>query len=234
MRTLAIVPVKNFDLAKQRLAGVLARGSRESLAQAMFSDVLASLRRARSVDSIAVVTADAAAQSLARDGATVLLDDVRAGQSAAAEIGVRHALATNFERVPLVPGDTPMIAPDDLDRLLARTAEDGIAAGIVADRHGTGTNALVLAPPDALQPSFGPGSLARHVSGAEEAGVAHRVEQAPSLEHDVDTPEDLAALWNALDAERGGAQRTRGALRQLERSGARAALDAQRSSAVIR
>jgi 2-phospho-L-lactate guanylyltransferase len=96
----------------------------------------------------------------------------------------------------------------------------------VPDRHGTGTNALVIAPPDAVEPSFGPGSFARHVSAAESAGVEHRVERVPSLMFDVDTPEDLAELGAALagDARRGQAPSTRGALRQLDRSRARASV----------
>jgi 2-phospho-L-lactate guanylyltransferase len=188
----------------------------------MFSDVLAALRRARGVDAIVVVTADPAAHSLAGDYATVLRDELRAGQSEAAEIGIRHAIAARFERVLLVPGDTPLIDSDEVDRLLHRTAVDRIAVGIVADRHGTGTNALVLAPPDVMAPRFGPDSRARHVAAAEVAGVSHRLELADSLAHDVDTPEDLDALAVALESGRAGAQRTRGALRQLSRSGARA------------
>lgn len=187
----------------------------------MFSDVLAALRRMREVHAIVVVTADPAAQSLASDDATVLRDAVRAGQSVATQIGIRHAMAEGFERVLLVPGDTPLIDPGEVDRLLARTAADGIAVGIVADRHGTGTNALVLTPPDVMAPSFGPDSRARHVARAEELGLAHRVEEVASLAHDVDTPEDLEALREAIESGRSGAQRTRGALRQLTRSGAR-------------
>jgi 2-phospho-L-lactate/phosphoenolpyruvate guanylyltransferase len=220
VRTLAIVPVKSFDIAKQRLSGALARGSREALAQAMFSDVLAALRRMRRVQSIVVVTADAAADTAARQHATVLDDDRRAGQSAATGIGIRHALAAGFERVLLVPGDTPLIEPGEVDAMLDRGAADGLAVGIVADRHGTGTNALVLSPPDALEPSFGPDSLERHTAAAEAAGGRHRLEHAPSLAHDVDTPDDFVALMAALDGTRTGAQRTRGAIRQLERSGA--------------
>jgi 2-phospho-L-lactate guanylyltransferase len=187
----------------------------------MFSDVLAALRRVPDVDAIVVVTADPAAQSLASDDATVLRDGLRDGQSVATQIGIRHAIAQEFERVLLVPGDTPLIDPEEVSGLLHRTAADGIAVGIVADRHGTGTNALVLIPPDAMAPSFGPDSLARHVSLAQEAGLPHRVEEVESLAHDVDTPEDLEALRQALDSGRAGAQRTRGALRQLMRSGAR-------------
>jgi 2-phospho-L-lactate guanylyltransferase len=163
----------------------------------------------------------------------MVLRDDQTGQSAAAEIGIRHALASRFDCALLVPGDTPLIDPAEIDALLDRSEADGIAVGIVADRHGTGTNALALIPPDAIAPSFGPDSLARHTAAAEEAGVSHRLELAPSLAHDVDTPEDLSALWSALDGARGGAQRTRGALTQLERSGARSALAAQRSSAAL-
>lgn len=221
MRTLAIVPVKGFGEAKQRLSASLAPGARSSLAQAMFSDVLAALDRVRAVEAVAVVTADPAAQQLAHGRALVLHDAAQAGQSAAAEIGVRHALAGGFERVLLVPGDTPLIDALEIDTLLARAEHDGIAIGIVADRHGTGTNALVLAPPDALGPAFGPGSRERHVGLAAASGMTHRVEHAPSLAHDVDTPEDLDALRAALAGVRGRGQRTSGALRQIDNSRAR-------------
>src|SRR5207302_7322924 len=64
---------------------------------------------------------------------------------------------------------------------------------IVPDRHGTGTNALLLTPPDALAPSFGPGSCERHARQARAAGVAAEVVEVPSLATDIDTPEDLEA-----------------------------------------
>ena len=67
MRTLAILPIKSFGAAKQRLAGLLGNGSRQALAQAMFLDVLASLRRVPDIDAVAVVTADADAQTAARN-----------------------------------------------------------------------------------------------------------------------------------------------------------------------
>ena len=216
MRTLAIVPVKSFDEAKQRLGSSLARGARSSLAQAMFSDVLAALDRTRGVESIAVVTADPAAQQLAHGRALLLHDSAQAGQSDAVQVGIGHALAMGFPRVLLVPGDTPLIDPPEVDDLLETSEREGLQVGIVSDRHGTGTNALVLSPPDAIAPAFGPGSLERHVRLAVGAGSPHRVLPVPSIEHDVDTPEDLEALRDALDGVRVRAQRTRGALRQFD------------------
>jgi 2-phospho-L-lactate/phosphoenolpyruvate guanylyltransferase len=195
----------------------------------MFSDVLGSLRQAQRVDAVAVVTRDHAAETLSLELATVLPDESQAGQSEAAEVGIGHAIAAGYERALLVPGDTPLIDPAEIDLLLDRSARDGLAVAIVADRHGNGTNALVLTPPDALAPAFGPGSLARHVSAAEADGRPHRVEPCSSLALDVDTPDDLATLMSTLERVRGGAQRTRGVLRQLERTGSLRALAAARS-----
>jgi 2-phospho-L-lactate guanylyltransferase len=222
MRTLAIVPIKSFELAKQRLSAALAVGSRRSLVQAMFSDVLGALRRTEAVERIAVVTADFAAGELATgDHMVVLHDGASAGQSAATEIGIRYAVDEGFDRVVLVPGDTPLLRPADVDEMLERCARDGIAIAIVPDRHGTGTNGLVITPPDAFRPSFGEGSLERHLAQARESGLPHRVEKLASLEHDVDTPGDLAALFEVVERSERGAQRTRGALAQLDRSGVR-------------
>jgi 2-phospho-L-lactate guanylyltransferase len=217
MKTLAILPVKSFAAAKERLAESLGAGSRQALAQAMFADVLGSLRRTPGLDGIAVVTSDRAAEAAARaDRVLVLADPAQAGQSEATLIGIRHALANGYDRVLLIPGDTPLVQPDDVAALVA--AGDEVV--IVPDRHGTGTNALVLSPPDAIEPSFGPDSLARHVAAAEAAGVSHHVEEIATLALDVDTPADLAELAAELELHRGKAPSTRGALRQLDRAGA--------------
>ncbi|HEV2076045.1 MAG TPA: 2-phospho-L-lactate guanylyltransferase, partial [Thermoleophilaceae bacterium] len=160
MRTLAVLPVKSFDSAKQRLSDALGGGSRQLLSQAMFGDVLGALRRARHVEAIAVVTDDHEAEALLRgQRATVLADDRRAGQSAAAQIGIQHAVREGFRRVLLIPGDTPLVEGDAIDDLLEASRAERLEVTIVPDRHGTGTNALVLCPPDAMAPSFGPDSL---------------------------------------------------------------------------
>jgi 2-phospho-L-lactate guanylyltransferase len=214
MRTLAILPVKSFGAAKQRLSPALDDGARGVLAEAMFADVLAALRLVPGLDGIAVVTADARAEAAARDaGATVLPDTEEAGQSAAASIGISHALSMGFERVLLVPGDTPLLDPAEVGALLAARRP----VSIVPDRHGSGTNALLLRPPDAIAPSFGPGSLERHVRAADAAGVPAAVEEVPTLVLDVDTGDDLSALLAALAERPDVAPATRAALRRLER-----------------
>ncbi len=218
MRTVAVVPVKSFDAAKQRLSPRLGGGSRHLLAQAMMADVLAALRRVRRIDAVAVVTDDHEIEAMLRgDPVTVLRDDQRDGQSAAAMIGIRHAIADGYRRVLLVPGDTPLIDPGEVDRLLDASRTGRADLIIVPDRHREGTNALVISPPDAFEPRFGPESLERHLEAARTAELPHRVEEVESLMHDVDTVEDLTALAAELEVRRGVAPRTRGALRQFDR-----------------
>jgi len=217
MRTLAILPIKSFDDAKQRLAHELNSSTRRVLAEAMFSDVLVALRRTPSISEIVVVTADHGAQRIAAGYGATVLDDNDEGQNVAASNGVQQALRSGAERVLLVPGDCSLLDPKDLEQLIARPVGDRSVL-IIPDRHGTGTNALLLTPPDAMTPAFGPGSCQRHVYSARVAGAVPEVVEFASLALDVDTPADLALVQTTLAASIGGAARTRGMLNQLTRS----------------
>ncbi|HEX2085531.1 MAG TPA: 2-phospho-L-lactate guanylyltransferase [Solirubrobacteraceae bacterium] len=201
MRTVAILPVKSYDRAKSRLAGAVvppggaaAFGAldRASLAAAMAERVLDALAGAERLDAVLVVTREEAARAaaLAR-GFEVVDEPVLAGHNAAAELGITRALALGAERALLVPGDCPLLAADEVDGLLDRHPGRGVV--VVPDRHRTGTNALLLCPPDAIRPAFGPGSFARHLALAGDAAV----DEVPGLLLDVDTGEDLAALHEA-------------------------------------
>ncbi len=215
MRTTAVLPVKSFARAKQRLGEAVGDEDREQLAAAMVGDVLAALTAVAQIDEVVVVTAEPlAAQAAERSGAAVVEDTEEAGQSAAANRGIDAALARGAERALLVPGDCPAVDPDEVARLLARTTQDPSVV-IVPDRHGSGTNALLITPPDALSPSFGAGSFARHAALARAAGATVKVCDLPSLGLDVDTPDDLGALRSALDARPSAAARTRAVLDRL-------------------
>lgn len=217
MTTIAILPLKTLDRAKQRLAVELEASPRRSLVEAMFSDVLIALRRAATIDSVIVVTPDHAAQRIGAGYGGEVIEDDDAGHNDAARRGIEHAVRLGADRVLLVPGDCPLLDPGELDALVGRRARSGTVL-VVPDRHGTGTNALLITPPDAFAPSFGEGSHDRHLEQARAAGLSAESIPVPSLALDVDTPEDLTMLTEALESSRGGAALTRGMLRQLLRS----------------
>lgn len=220
MSAVAILPIKSFTEAKQRLADHLPAGARRALVEAMFSDVLVALRRSSAVVQLIVVTRDTVAQQVAGGYGATVLDEQQPGHSAAALVGIARAARDGAERVLLVPGDCPLLAPAELDALIGRPAPPRSTL-VVPDRHGAGTNALLLTPPDAIEPAFGPGSRERHVQRARERGSQPEVVEVPSLGLDIDTPEDLAELETRLSLTRGGAARTRGMLTQLSRSAPR-------------
>jgi 2-phospho-L-lactate guanylyltransferase len=217
MPALAILPIKSFEEAKRRLRHHLGPGERHALAEAMFADVLIALRRSSAVQGIIVVSADHVAQQIAAGYGASVVEDLNRGHNPAASLGINAAVRTGAERVLLVPGDCPALDPAELGTLIDRPAAPRSVL-IVPDRHGTGTNALLLTPPDALAPSFGPDSRKRHHDQAAAANLEVEVVEVSSLALDVDTPEDLDALQERLDNSHGGAARTRGMLNQLMRS----------------
>ncbi|HWB98571.1 MAG TPA: hypothetical protein VG672_17800, partial [Bryobacteraceae bacterium] len=66
---------------------------------------------------------------------------------------------------------------------------------IVPSADGTGTNALVRTPPDAIPSCFGPGSLQAHLEQARTRGVFAEVVRPSGIVFDLDTPEDVAELF---------------------------------------
>jgi 2-phospho-L-lactate/phosphoenolpyruvate guanylyltransferase len=212
VRTVAVLPIKSFSRAKSRLG---EQFDRSELAAAMARDVLGALAATPGVDDVIVVTGEPLADDT---GAVFVPEPEEPGQSAAAQRGIDAAGDRGAERVLLVPADCPALDPDELGRLL-RDPADPPEVVVVPDRHGTGTNALLVAPPDTVAPSFGAGSMARHAARARAAGAAVKVRPVPSLGLDVDTADDLAALRAALAARPALAPRTRAVLERLVPAG---------------
>jgi 2-phospho-L-lactate guanylyltransferase len=210
MRATAVVPVKRFAAAKSRLAPGIEETRKPDLVAAMVADVLEAIGAARLIERTIVVSQEPrAAELAAAAGADLLSDFDDASHSAAALAGIAAAAAAGAGCVALLPGDCPLLDPRELDKMLTGVPDSYVA--VIPDRHGAGTNALVLAPPSAIEPSFGEGSRERHVAAARAAGIPFGVEELPSLGLDLDTPADIVALTMRVEIG-GGAKRTAKAL----------------------
>ncbi|HTU15826.1 MAG TPA: 2-phospho-L-lactate guanylyltransferase [Solirubrobacterales bacterium] len=207
MNAIAIITAKRFTSAKQRLAGSIDEELRLRLVEAMLGDVLQAVGEARTVSGILVVTGEGIAADLARAaGAEVIHDPEDVSHSGAALLGIARAEELAADCVALLPGDCPLLDPRELDRLLTGLPTPFVT--VVPDRHGTGTNALALSPPRAIEPAFGEGSRERHLTLARTAGVPHTTEDLPTLALDLDTPADFVALTTRLEMSPGRAART--------------------------
>jgi 2-phospho-L-lactate guanylyltransferase len=192
--TVAIVPVKSLAEAKSRLSSVLPADLRRKLVLTMLEDVVDALAAVPSIDRTLVVTPDRDVAELSRrKGAGALEEEAPSNLNAALMLGAAHALRHAAARILFLPADLPLANAAELGAIIAALAAPRGAA-LVPARDGDGTNALLIAPPDALSPSFGPGSFGRHYGKARACGLAPRILRLDGLALDIDTPEDLARL----------------------------------------
>ena len=190
--TFAILPVKARAHAKQRLAGMLTAAQRRELARVMFEEMLGKIMAARGIDRVVVATSDAdAAAHARREGAMLFAETEQRGHSHSADQAARRAMDAGAATVLLLPIDVPLATTLEIESLAA-AARPGVI--LVPSADGTGTNALVRTPPDAIESRFGQDSFRAHLEQARARGIGAEVMRPPGLVFDVDTPEDVAEL----------------------------------------
>ncbi len=185
----AIVPIKTFDRAKQRLANVLSEEERRSLMLAMARDVLTCLAKSKRLSGVLIVSRTVEADALAQTFATErFAESPDANLAGALEQATQHLIA-NFDArgVIVVPADVPGIETEELDDVLA--AHEQVT--ILPDAENIGTNGLVCSPPLCMPYIFDGKSFKPHVDGAFAVGITPRIVPGTRFSLDVDVPDDL-------------------------------------------
>jgi len=197
------VPVQDLVNAKQRLVAFLSPPERRDLARAMLEDVLEAMVAALPA-SVLIVTTDVEVQALARTlGVECLVESGNRGHTAAVAFAQREATARGASHFLTLPGDVPCATPEEVTTL-AGALDGAPGVAFVPSRSGLGTNAALLAPPDAMPLTFGEPSFDNHLAAARAAGFSPRVLHLPGIGLDVDAPDDLPALLERGPATRSG------------------------------
>jgi 2-phospho-L-lactate/phosphoenolpyruvate guanylyltransferase len=188
----AVVPVKDLWGTKSRLAPVLDPGARAGLTLYMMGRVVAAVREA-GVGDVCVVSPDRMVLKEAeRRGATPLLQESR-GLNPALEEGRCRGLEIGASTLLVLPADLPLLDAGDV-RAVLEVVGEGPSVIISPDGTRSGTNALLLQPPDLLPFAFGPDSFEAHLGAARRRDLRVRVCERPHLAFDLDTAGDLARL----------------------------------------
>ncbi|HEX6709569.1 MAG TPA: 2-phospho-L-lactate guanylyltransferase [Rubrobacter sp.] len=188
----AVVPVKDLRGTKSRLAPVLDPGARAGLTLYMMGRVVAALREA-GVEDVCVVSPDRIVLAEAqRRGAIPLVQESR-GLNPALEEGRRRALDLGASSLLVLPADLPLLDAEDVQAVLEEAGE-GPSVVISPDGARSGTNALLIRPPDAIPFAFGPDSFEAHLEAARSRKLDVRVCERCHLAFDLDTANDLARL----------------------------------------
>jgi 2-phospho-L-lactate/phosphoenolpyruvate guanylyltransferase len=194
MNITALLPVKGFRNAKQRLSPMLSAAARERLAETMFRDVLHQVGLARGLAGTCVVTGDDNVAAIAAAaGAAVLREKAENGETGAVDFARRELKSAGCEAVLILPADMPLLRAADIEKLLAQVAADEKApvALLVPSHDRLGTNALLLAPPDLIQLRFGYDSFNFHSAQVTSLGLASRCFENEHIALDIDEFQDL-------------------------------------------
>jgi len=228
-RIVALVPVRGLEGAKSRLGEALDAEERRALVERLLARAVAAAAATPAVVEVMAISPDPDVLALARTLGARGIAQEGGGLNEALDIGRAAAVAAGADAILVVPGDLPAVTTHELARIVAqarahlagpdaaRTANASpggwspvaeaaprALVALVTDRAGTGTNILLVAPPDAIHFHFGVDSRTVHAAAAHVAGAAY-LEIAGPLDLDLDTPEDLlaaeAAGWTDLRAE---------------------------------
>lgn len=208
----AIVPIKELDGAKQRLAPLLSPAQRRALIEVMMGEVLEAVAGARSLAGLLVVTLDPQATALAkRFGARVVTDGAREGHTGSVTAGLRLLASEGRNGMITLPGDIPAVTSQEIDLVVAAHLP-GPAFTISPAHDDLGSNAVICSPPDAVPLRFGENSYFPHLEAAERCGIEPMVIRQPGIAMDIDHPVDLASF---LRLPQSAGTRTRALLEEM-------------------
>lgn len=190
----AIVPVKPLRRGKSRLSTTLSEDERAQLNEKLLKHTLETLTSLKELEQVLVVSRDPHALTVARrHGARTVREDGQPHLNTALARATVVAKIHATRGVLILPADLPLLEPADIRALIER-AKDPPVVVIAPDRREEGTNALLMSPAGLIEYDFGVGSYRRHCEHARKAGARLEVVKLPSLELDLDLPEDLALL----------------------------------------
>jgi 2-phospho-L-lactate/phosphoenolpyruvate guanylyltransferase len=194
MKISALMPVKGFRNAKQRLSPLLGVAERELLAEVMFREVLGQVLGALGLAEIFVVTGDDRVAEIACGlGVQVIREETEKGETEAVDFARLELKMLGREAVLIVPGDLPLVRSTDIEAVLAQIPDGASSpfALLVPSHDRMGTNALLLAPPDLIQLRFGYDSFSYHSSQIVAQGLPLRLLENEAIALDIDEPKDL-------------------------------------------
>ena len=190
----AVVPVKEFEGAKQRLSPALSPNERRLLATTMLEDVLDAVSAVKALAGLLVVTVDPVATSLAgRYGARIVTDGARDGHTGAVTAASRLLAREGQTGMMTMPGDIPRLSPTEIAATLA-AHQAAPSFTIVPAHDDLGSNTIVCSPPDAVPLRFGEDSFYPHLDAARKQGIEPLVVRHPGIGMDIDNPVDLVTF----------------------------------------
>ncbi|MEM3506517.1 MAG: 2-phospho-L-lactate guanylyltransferase [Candidatus Bathyarchaeia archaeon] len=190
MSVFLIIPVKKLSDSKTRLSSILSPIERKALMLAMIKDVLKAAKSSKKIDNIILVSSDQNVFKISKEFNIEFLEErSQHGLNNALQNAIKYCIKKNSKSVLIIPADIPLVLAEDLEEIIGLSESSSIV--ITPSKNGCGTNALMLSPPNIIQPMYGNNSFYSHIYEAKIKGVETKVYKSYRLALDIDTPKDL-------------------------------------------
>lgn len=195
----AIIPVRELNKSKSRLANILTLELRKNFIKQTLLNVIKACLKTEELKKVVVVSPDVEVLRLSREnGAEILDEEFERGVNGAISFALEKL---NFEMLSILilPSDLPLITSDDLSKIISISGRPPSVV-IAPSSRMDGTNALLLNPADVIKPFYDQDSFSNHLTVAVEKKVKTTIYISRNIILDIDTPKDLKDFLKCREA----------------------------------
>lgn len=196
-KTLIIVPINEFSVAKSRLRKSFSQDAINKLVVKLSSQLLdrveALLVEFESIYDLAILTECNKVKSLYKSRNILYISPQKKGTlSEKISFAERWAVKKNYKTICILPSDLANPTLEDLRDIIFSPMEENMM--IICPSYNNGTNALHITIPTNLKFSYGLNSFKKHLTIAKKNKIKTKILYLNSIQLDVDNEKDLTEL----------------------------------------
>jgi len=189
---IAIIPAKDFQRGKSRLAGVLKEKIRINLQRWMLNNVLESVTNCNLIDNTVVVSDSIDVLNIASQFNTETINSNSHDLNIDLGKGIEWAKKGNAKSILIIPSDLPLIEKDSVTKIIEKGIK--LSSVVITPSSDGGTNSLFFLSKKIPKLSFGENSFKKHWEGYVKKKIDIVSYENESLSFDLDTPDNLKKL----------------------------------------
>ena len=196
-KTLIIVPINEFSVAKSRLRKSFSRDAINKLVIKLSSQLLdrveSLLVEFKNIYDLAILTECNKVKSLYKSRNILYISPQKKGSlSEKVSFAERWAVEKNYKTICILPSDLANPTLEDLRDIIFSPMEGDMM--IICPSYNNGTNALHITIPTNLKFSYGLNSFKKHLNIAKKNKIKTKILHLNSIQLDVDNEKDLTEL----------------------------------------
>jgi 2-phospho-L-lactate/phosphoenolpyruvate guanylyltransferase len=195
LKIFAIVPAKQFEKGKSRLAPLLDICDRVNLGELLLDSTLHTLENATTLYSTVVISTDVRAKKIAKMHGAVFVDEGKPiGVNNAVNMANDYCVRSGAAATVVVPNDLPLALSEDIDMICNAAKDYDRCLIICPSAKYDGSNVLLRRPPKLIDSHYDNNSFNMHIDAAKKIGAKIKIILSQRMMRDLDTLEDAQYL----------------------------------------